>query len=405
MERATGSIIFRNAEVVFAHGIEHADIRVEGGIITDFEGPAESEVDAIGLLLAPALIDVHGDAFERQMMPRPGVFFPMDVAVLETDRQLAANGIATAYHAVTLGWQPGLRDLARAKSVIEALVANAGRFTVDNRVQLRWETFAFEAEGLIRWAFDQPIDCALAFNDHTSIAMRSFDVRVQDRAFPHSEDFQVADPNDPRLRDRWTKETHANGLSMDDFVALMAKVWARRSEVPAAIERIATAGRAAGVPMFSHDDSSAQTRAFFHSHGSRVSEFPMAKSAATEARQAGDLIVFGAPNAARGGSHLGSPSAGDMVEEGLCDVLASDYYYPALLAAMHRLDQERRAPRHELWKLVSLGAARACGLEDRGEIAIGKRADLVLVDWPDGQTPAIRATYSGGKLAYGTAVS
>lgn len=34
-------------------------------------------------------------------------------------------------------------------------------------------------------------------------------------------------------------------------------------------------------------------------------------------------------------------------------------------------------------------------LEDRGEIAVGKRADLVLVDWPMGQTPAIQGTWVG----------
>ena len=91
---------------------------------------------------------------------------------------------------------------------------------------------------------------------------------------------------------------------------------------------------------------------------------------------------------------------GDMVEEGLCDVLASDYYYPAMLAAVDRLDREQRADRVSLWSLVSTGPARAMQLNDRGEIAVGQRADLVLVDWPDGQTPAVQGTWVAGRPAY-----
>ena len=102
----------------------------------------------------------------------------------------------------------------------------------------------------------------------------------------------------------------------------------------------------------------------------------------------------------RGGSHIGSLDAADMVEDGMCDALASDYFYPAMLAAVARLDAERRAPRAALWSLVSRGPARAMGLTDRGDIAAGQRADLVLIDWPDGTVPAVRATMVGGRIAY-----
>ena len=115
--------------------------------------------------------------------------------------------------------------------------------------------------------------------------------------------------------------------------------------------------------------------------------------------------MFGAPNAARGGSHLGgSPSAADMVEAGLCDALASDYHYPAMLAAVARLVDERRAPLPRAWSLVSAGPARLMGLDDRGAIEPGHRADLVLVDWPDGGAPAIAATMVEGRFAYRSSV-
>jgi alpha-D-ribose 1-methylphosphonate 5-triphosphate diphosphatase len=89
-----------------------------------------------------------------------------------------------------------------------------------------------------------------------------------------------------------------------------------------------------------------------------------------------------------------------MVEAGLCDALASDYFYPAMLAAVARLDADQRADRLQLWSLVSAGPARAMHLTDRGDIAVGKRADLVLVDWPDGHPPAICGTWVAGRPAY-----
>jgi alpha-D-ribose 1-methylphosphonate 5-triphosphate diphosphatase len=126
----------------------------------------------------------------------------------------------------------------------------------------------------------------------------------------------------------------------------------------------------------------------------------MVIEAARAAREAGDTIILGAPNGARGGSHIGSLSAGDMVEDGLCDALASDYFYPAMLAAVARMDAEMRADRLTLWKLVSDGPARAMALQDRGQIAVGKRADLVLVDWPADGAPAVRGTWVAGRAAY-----
>ena len=89
--------------------------------------------------------------------------------------------------------------------------------------------------------------------------------------------------------------------------------------------------------MLSHDDTQHETRDFYRALGARVAEFPMRTPVAARARASGDSIIFGAPNVVRGGSHIGSPSAADMIEDGLCDALASDYYYPAMLASVARL--------------------------------------------------------------------
>lgn len=392
---------FTGAQVILDDQFVETPVTVSGGRIVEVGGAVQGqEVDARGLILAPAMVDVHGDAFERQIMPRPGVMIPLDVALLETDRQLGANGIATAYHALTLSWEPGLRSIDQGRAFVQSLARLAPRLTVENRVQLRWETFAFEAIPLIEEALAAPLTPSLAFNDHMSMAMRGFDVSMQDRAFEHSADFTVCDQADPRMRVRMAKRAPRSGLSADDYTERFLQVWERRPEVEATIRRLAGQARAAGAPMLSHDDTQVETRAYYRAIGVTTAEFPMTLAPARDARDHGDAIIFGAPNAMRGGSHLGSLGAGDMIEAGLSDALASDYFYPAMLGAVARLDADRRAARHAIWAQVSSGPARAMGLSDRGSIAVGQRADLVLLEWPDGGTPAVRRTLVAGRTAY-----
>ena len=392
---------FVGAEVYLPGEIANTTVTVADGVIVEIGGAVQGvEISGHGKILAPAIIDVHGDAFERQLMPRPGVYFPIEVALIDTDRQLAANGITTAYHAITLGWEPGLRNVARGRELIQSIRDLALRLTVENRVQLRWETFAFEALDVIELALKGPLLPSVAFNDHTSMTMRAYDVPVQEREFELSPDFSIASLDDDRMKQRTLSKAQRAGLSQEDYIAMLGKVWDRRSEVPNKISEVARMASAVEAPMLSHDDTRADTRGYFRNLGASVAEFPMVMEAVEAARKHGDLIILGAPNAARGGSHIGSIGAADMVEAGLCDALASDYFYPAMLAAIDRLDREKRADRATLWSLLSSGPARAMRLNDRGRITIGSRADLVLVDWTKGQAPVIEGTWIAGRAAY-----
>src|SRR5438477_6896547 len=118
----------------------------------------------------------------------------------------------------------------------------------------------------------------------------------------------------------------------------------------------------------------------FRSQGVSIAELPVIENTAREAAAAGDFIVFGAPNVVRGGSHTGWTRASDMIAKGLCSVLASDYYYPAPLLAAFRLAADGVLPLAEAWQLISSAPARAAGLADRGTLAAGQRADIILVD-------------------------
>ena len=394
--------LVEGARVVLDDRVEVTSVRIEAGRITglDVARDGAAVIQAKGRLLAPAFVDVHGDAFERQLMPRPGVMVDTATALLETDRQLAANGIATAYHALTLSWEPGLRSVETGWAVVRALEALRQRLTTDNRIQLRWETFCHEAEPLLTHVLSGTDRPALAFNDHTTSMLLDYDIPVQDRPFDQVNPYPVTSFDDPRFLNKIADQARRAQLSAEDYTAMIDRVWQRRAEVPGHIARIAALARKAGAPMLSHDDSQPESRAYYRGLGSRVAEFPMHDRVFLAAREAGDFIVLGAPNAMRGGSHLGSPGAAQMVARGLCDILASDYYYPAMLGAVVRLAADRVAPLPQLWNLVALNPARAMGLTDRGRIAAGLRADLLLLDWPEGQTPAPLRTWVAGRGGY-----
>jgi alpha-D-ribose 1-methylphosphonate 5-triphosphate diphosphatase len=170
--------------------------------------------------------------------------------------------------------------------------------------------------------------------------------------------------------------------------------------VPAAVEYLASVARDAGVPMASHDDTSPDQRRWFRSLGCEISEFPKNEPTARVAREDGHDIIMGAPNVVRGGSHLSSASASEMVGAGLCTILASDYCYPAQLHAAFRLARDKVCPFETAWRLISANPARAARLDDRGVLAVGKRADLIVVDDSRADMPRVVATIVAGKPVF-----
>ena len=242
---AAPSFVIEGARVVLEDRVEVAAVRCEDGRITGLDVACDGarRIDGRGLVLAPAFVDVHGDAFERQIMPRPGVTVPMDAALLETDRQLAANGIATAYHALTLGWEPGLRSVETGWQVMQGLDRLAQRLTVENRLQLRWETFCPEALPLIASALDAPLTPSVAFNDHTSSALLHPSIAVQDRPFDLVPDYPMTDTSSAQFRTKMDSRAKRSGLSQADYAALMLSVWNRRGRVADDIAAVAFLAR------------------------------------------------------------------------------------------------------------------------------------------------------------------
>jgi alpha-D-ribose 1-methylphosphonate 5-triphosphate diphosphatase len=373
-------IRIEGGRVLIGNELESATVHLSSaqGVISQVgsDAPAPRRINADGLLVLPGIVDIHGDAFERQMMPRPGVDFAMDIALLDSDRQALANGITTVFHGVTWSWEPGLRGRENARAMLAGIERLRPRLGADTRFHLRYETFNLEAEPeVLQWLSERRIDL-MAFNDH----------------------MLIADETSARSK-KLGPMVDRSGLTREAFLALVDRVRGRSDEVPASIERIAQAALAHGVPLLSHDDASPDQRRWFRARGCRLAEFPTTVETAQEAAAQGDDIVLGAPNVVRGGSHIGWIDAKDMVARGLCSVLASDYYYPAPLLAAFRLAAENVLPLHAAWALVSATAAKAAGMPDRGTIASGRRADLILVDTQT-ERPRVVATIVAGRIVH-----
>ena len=138
-------------------------------------------------------------------------------------------------------------------------------------------------------------------------------------------------------------------------------------------------------------------RTAFRARGARICEFPMAEEVGEAARAAGDWVVMGSPNVVRGGSHLGWASAARLAEAGICTVLSSDYYYPAMLRAALILAGRGVLDLPQAWALISTNPARAAGLSDRGTISAGKRGDITIIDI---DVPQVVATLAAGRIGF-----
>ena len=337
-------------------------------------GPAP-EVDLSGFWVLPGIVDLHGDGFERHLTPRPAAPFDKRRALRSVAAELAANGVTTAWLAQSWSWEGGFRGADAAEALLAAVEAARPGLLPDIRVQLRLETHVLPEHPRVMTAVERFGIDFVVFNNH----------------LPEATDLAARNPRRLAL---WAAQS---GRTAEEMLAVVAAAEAQAPEVPAALAAIAARMAARGVRMGSHDDGDAATRAFFRGIGAPIAEFPTAGAAAEAARAAGEPVLMGAPNVVRGGSQSGNIAAETLLAAGLCDALMSDYYYPALAQSAFALAERGARDFAAAWALISAAPARIMGLEDRGRLDPGLRADLVIVD-PESRT--VEATIAGGCLAY-----
>ena len=195
---------------------------------------------------------------------------------------------------------------------------------------------------------------------------------------------------------RLTGQALKAGRNPEDHFQMLLDLHANVAQSQSLLNPLCAALKAQGARIGSHDDNTAEVWTTWAARGIEVAEFPETQEAAEAAQATGNHVVLGAPNVVRGGSHKGNVSALDLVTMGLCDALASDYHYPSPRRAALMLARSGLMDLASAWALVSSGPAAVLGLSDRGTLAPGKRADIVVLDDAD----RVAATIAGGRVSF-----
>ncbi len=377
--------LFSNARLVLADEVVTGHVDVRSGRIHAVASGATAvpgATDLDGDYLLPGLVEIHTDNFERHLMPRPKVQWAEGPALLAHDAEVAAAGITTVFDALGVGdADPDSLRGSAWSDVLRTLDHCAGEdlLRADHHLHVRCELPAPNTIHLFAPFMAHPRLALISLMDHT-----------------------------PGQR-QWENIDHARiyytgkkGWSLEKFeqqVAHAAQLQARYAGPHRAwfVDYCASHG----VALASHDDTTLEHVAQAHADGASMSEFPTTVLAARAARERGLLNVMGGPNVVRGGSHSGNVAAAELARLGLLDILSSDYVPGSLLSAATRLVDDGLASLPQAVAMISLNPARATGLDDRGEIADGKRADLVQVrftELPSGQRQAVvRAVWREGR--------
>ena len=364
--RLTGATILRDGVM------QDRTVAIAAGRIDAGPFPA---VDLSGYYILPGIIDLHGDAFERHIAPRPSAPFPLDMGLLGVDKDAAANGVTTAWLAQSWSWEGGQRSPEFALDLMAALADYAPRALTDLRIQVRFETHEIDsADRLLAAVRAFGIDYVI-FNNHLDEAIATYASR------PHEIEL-------------WAKR---GGRTAAEMMAVVMAARDRAAEVPRKLCQLAEAFDMLGVTYGSHDDPDGETRETYAMIGARICEFPTSLSAAKVAKAVGDPVLMGAPNVVRGGSQAGNISAISVIKAGKCNALVSDYHYPALARAAFALVDQGVRDLPQAWAMISTMPAQIMRLSDRGEIAQGKRADLVIIDKV---TRHVECTISRGRITY-----
>ncbi|KEC76295.1 phosphonate metabolism protein [Rhizobium leguminosarum bv. phaseoli CCGM1] len=362
--------------------VSEGSVRVEDGVIAEIraEPVAAAAIDGDGRLLMPGFVDLHGDMIEREIAPRPNATMPIDFGIHELDKKLAAAGVTTAFAAVSFATESvygHVRSLETTSAVIEGINRLRDNLLIDHRVHARYEiTNVGAAPALERLLNADQIDM-VSLTDHTPGQgqynnLQSYILSISER----------------------------RAISEEMAAEIVAKRIAMRNnpDIEAKLKEIVALSLKHKLSLASHDDDSIEKVAEMHDLGVTISEFPVTAPAAEEARRRGLWTLMGAPNALRGQSMSGNLSALDAARAGLLSVIAADYHPAAFVPGIFKLADMVEGGLPAAVAMATGNAARSAGLSDRGEIAIGQRADLVAVE--PGDIHRIRATFRAGRFVY-----
>jgi alpha-D-ribose 1-methylphosphonate 5-triphosphate diphosphatase len=382
MTSTKSETVIANAQIALADRIiDRGWIAIADGRITGFgEGDTPSAGDdAEGDLIMPGMIELHTDHLESHYVPRPKVFWNPIAAVVSYDGQLATSGITTVLDSLRVGREDGGEEIDGRAGLLAGAISAAqdgNLLRAEHFLHLRCEVPMVSVVEEARELVGRPEVRLMSLMDHT----------------PGQRQFR----DEVKLRDYYRGK--GGGMTDAELDVLFARRVADQQAYAAKNMRdIVTLAHEYTIPLASHDDTTEENVGDAVRDRVSVAEFPTTFEAAQGLHKAGICILMGAPNVVRGGSHSGNIAAVDLAREGLLDILSSDYVPSSLLMAALQLPQQ--VPTIDLAtaiRTVTKTPAEAVGLADRGEIAIGKRADLIRVHVAH-SVPVVRSVWREGR--------
>jgi alpha-D-ribose 1-methylphosphonate 5-triphosphate diphosphatase len=388
-----------NATVILPDRIvQGGGVLVRDGIIEEvteagarLDGAAASVVDAAGAYLLPGLVDLHNDGLEFEVNPRPSANLPMDVAFAAMERRLIGAGVTTEFHAISYVEKASAdrsASVAAERAEFLAEIQDREDGAIDHQILHRIDLWSPEHLDSVFESVRRMAVGYVSLNDHT----------------PGQGQFRDVDAYIERMRaynDRRSLAEPKLDAELDSIRARIADRESRRDETIPVLERVRQEAAEHGVIVAGHDDDSPEKVSLLHGLGARISEFPVTIEAARRARELGMPIVVGAPNIVRGGSQSGNLDACELFSLGLADVVCADYHAPSILPSAFIVAAQGLTDLPTAVRTITVNAARAVGLLDRGAIVPGQRADLNLVRTNGRGTPFVVGTFRGGRQVFG----
>ncbi|WP_276255569.1 alpha-D-ribose 1-methylphosphonate 5-triphosphate diphosphatase [Halomontanus rarus] len=368
--------VLENARLVTPDDVVSGSVRIEGDRIVDVgdvERSADTVVDVGGRLVLPGLVDLHGDDIESHLHPRSGARVGTHMALAAADRANVAAGITTKFHAISFELDPDENRSPELGAEITDAVDRADDLVIDHRIHARCEVTQSRCI--------EAVEDVVAAGDAALVSVMSH--------IPGKGQFRDQDAFIEYYRDSQKHTIEEAEAIIDERGGLELETVRER------VTRVVEAAAERGVPTASHDDEDVGEVERLREIGVDVSEYPITLETAERAHELGMTVTMGAPNLVRGESQWGNLRTADAIDAGVVDALVADYHPPSLLAATF-VDTGEPLPTRV--RRVTANPADAAGLDDRGRIEPGARADLVVVDRDP--TPTVARALVGGRPAY-----
>ncbi|MDR3599259.1 MAG: alpha-D-ribose 1-methylphosphonate 5-triphosphate diphosphatase [Desulfosporosinus sp.] len=383
----TKKICICNAQIILPDKVVKGHILIDGNRISEVVEsslssvkcyPDSTVIDAEGCYVMPGMIDLHSDAIEKEIQPRPNTLFPIEMSFYELEKKLAVGGITTMYHSLTLSDEWGVRNIDMVIGIIASINRlKRTRSMINHKIHLRYElTFLAGVSALESLIRDKSIDF-MSYMDHTpgqgqfkdAEALKNFTIQAYGTAEQEVDDFM---------------EKTIENQARIDWVKLIS---------------LAKIAKLKGICLASHDDDTRGKIDTLLTCEGIVSEFPINLETAVYARSKGIHVCVGAPNIIRGQSHSNNMKAIDAITNKAADIVCSDYLPSAMLPAVFHLTKEG-IKLTEAVKMVTLNPAKALGIDSGvGSIEVGKSADLIIVEMHQ-DYPILRKTLVGGNIVF-----